>query len=219
MKQVTTSCAFVAVLLLSSACSAQSPVRIQNHFIGERADALLKDEPDVAQRITECHTMKDHPDDYLSVPANSPPEVIESSLALVLQQHRCPDLLTVFDDKGSASISREVESWAPTKTLWVFEHGVVTAIELTFYASSYAEAKQDTIAKLHASPVEATTPYQNGFGATWRDRTADWLTPTVHAHLEQDNDPADSGLTLLIESRAAYKAQIKAQNNRPNSLD
>jgi hypothetical protein len=133
----------VVALLFSSACTAQSPVRIQNHFIGERADALLKDEPGVAQRITECHAMKAHPDDYLNVPAKSSPGVIESSLALVLQQHRCPDLLTVFDDKGSASISREVEAWTPTKTLWVFEHGVVTAIELTFYASSYAEAKHD----------------------------------------------------------------------------
>jgi hypothetical protein len=112
----------------------------------------------VAQRITECHAMKAHPDDYLNVPANSSPEVIESSLALVLQQHRCPDLLTVFDDKGSASIFREVAAWTPTKTLWVFEHGVVTAIKLTFYASSYAEAKQDTIAKMHASPVEGE-PY------------------------------------------------------------
>jgi hypothetical protein len=219
MKPFTISYPVVLAILFTTAGRAQSPVRIQNHFIGERADALLKDEPGMTQRLTEFPAMKAHPDDYINVPAKSSPQLIEAALAVVLQQHGCPDLETVFVDKGSSSIFREVEDGAPTKTLWVFKGGVITEIELTYYASSYSEAKQDATAKLHASPVEGTVPYQNGFDATWKDRTADWLTPTLHAHLEQDNNPADSGLTLVIESRAAYRAQIKAQNNRPNSLD
>jgi hypothetical protein len=114
MKQLTTYL-IALILLYTSAGHAQSPVRIQNHFIGERADALLKGEPGVAQRITECHAMKAHPDDYINVPAKSSPQLIEAALAVVLQQHGCPDLETVFDDKGSGSIVREIEDGTPPK--------------------------------------------------------------------------------------------------------
>jgi hypothetical protein len=76
MKQLTTLYPIVCALLFTSAGIAQSPVRIQNHFIGERADALLKDESGVTQRLTECHEMKTHPDDYISVAANSSPQLI-----------------------------------------------------------------------------------------------------------------------------------------------
>jgi hypothetical protein len=145
-------------------------------------------------------------------------EVVES----LLTGRGCSDLFKALDSNGHATFWREdvlVQPTPATFTGWVFDSGLLTSIRMNFERASYAQAEDDVTQKLGKPTVEKLNPYQNGYGATWNNQIADWITSALHARLIQRNDPANPRLWLTIESRAAYDAEIHQQANRPNSLD
>ena len=113
-----------------------------------------------------------------------------------------------------------IERPAPaTITGWAFDSGALTSIQIDFERATYAQAEGDVIQKLGKPTSEKPEPFQNGYGATWNDQIADWLTSDLHARLVQKNDPTEPRLWFTVESRAAYDAKIQQQASRPNSLD
>jgi hypothetical protein len=238
MKQVTPLYPIVFALLFTSAGIAQSPVRFQSHWIGEPTTDFLKDEPGVVKRLADCHDIQTNSDawvkkDHPELAADAPYEPNESTqkehrkqfaevIANLLTDRGCSELFKALESNGHASFMREDLSAQPTPatfTGWVFDSGLLTSIRVDFERASYAQAADDVTQKLGKPTAEKLNPYQNGYGATWNNQIADWTTSDLHARLIQRNDPAETSLWLIVESRAAYDAEIQQQKNRPSSLD
>jgi hypothetical protein len=238
MKQVTPLYPIIFALLFSSAAIARSPVRFQSHWIGEPTADFLKDEPGVFKRLADCHDIQTNSDawvkkDHPELAADAPYDPDESTqkehrkqfteaVENLLTERGCSSLFQALDSKGHASLLREDPLAQPTPatvTGWVFDSGLLTSIRVEYERASYAQAADDVTQKLGKPTIEKLEPFQNGYGATWNNQIADWLTSDLHARLKQRNDPANPRLWLTIESRAAYDAEIQQQKNRPSSLD
>jgi hypothetical protein len=241
MKQVETSCAFAAILLFSSAGLAQPPVHFQSHYIGEPTADFLKDEPAVVKRLADCHDIDAHPDEWLlkenpttaanEIDAMKHPDDENRAIDRYLYQyfldgirdhHNCKLLHGIFDAHENRALGRRTDDATASPLIsmrWYFEAGVLSEMHIVFEKATFAQVATDMSNKLGKTPVESEDPYQNGFGATWNNQTAYWITPSVHAVLIQDNNPADQTLKLDIESHAAYDTKVHQQANRPNSLD
>jgi len=234
--------ALLLALLASALCQAQTnPVKVQKHWIGESAADFLQDEPSMSPRIAQCIALnekvaeaaaplpeKKHQSSYDKMMAATNQEIAVEDAKIPVISHGCGPLLAAlrqngtgfFDniDSGDQQAVLNAET-APTSTRWFFENGRLMEIKIWFYKATYQQIRDDMTARVGVQPIEASTPEENGFGATWTDLRADWLTDSIHAHLEQQNNPADPQLSMVVESRAAFDAEIKKLKSQPSPLD
>lgn len=104
---------------------------------------------------------------------------------------------------------------------WNFVDGILGTIGVQPLKNTFEEVRNDFKARIGVEPKESMVPMRNTYGATWSNPNADWLTPDVHAHLSNDENPAKSGggPWLLVETRAAYDEKVRKMKSQPNPLD
>jgi len=143
-------------------------------------------------------------------------------------EHACGPLTSALEQRGKGWVENfdlgDMQSAAqiasaPTLTRWSFDNGVLVQIKVTVQRATYDQVREDMTTRTGVKPADGAKSYQNGFGATWTDPHADWLTSEIHAHLEQINDPARPDLSLFVQSRAEFDAQIRSLQHQASPLD
>lgn len=152
----------------------------------------------------------------------------EESISSIRENHNCDMLENLLDRHQEGKLplilflSPDAIKDAIEKSdifcTWTFRNGIVQVIESNF-TSSYSKIVTDLTTRIGSKPAEKEVSMQNGYGATWQNRTAVWTTPVDFIRLKENNDPTSSGLNLLVESRTQYDAEVKAIAVKPSPLD
>ncbi len=105
-----------------------------------------------------------------------------------------------------------------TSATWTLDDGRVVRLFL-FVAATNNTAFKDAVLKFGEPTGQGKAPYQNAFGATWKNRISVWDRPSFYAVLREDGDPAGDGPYLELETRAEHGREVKAASERPKALD
>lgn len=133
------------------------------------------------------------------------------------EQATCRKLLDVFIDGKLGSYSQD--RGVGDTVLWTFLSGKLDALETNFDPDSFARTALDLTTRLGSQPDMTEPNMFNGYGATWKDQHAIWITSELRAELLKSNNPVRPRLTFTVENRATFDARVKSLMNRKSPLD
>lgn len=123
----------------------------------------------------------------------------------------CDRLLAAVGHGQRAEIANS--SW----TNFVLDGGQL--VKLMTLVDEHSDAVRHLTKKFGRRSSQTAFPMRNALGATWEDRLSVWDTPTVHATLREDNNPASQNhhYVLTVESRRECERE-RADEANPNPL-
>ena len=231
----------IYALLLVLLPAAPSQTVIKGHHMGETVEDFLQIEPDIKSELGSCHAGEPRPMTVEEASKLSNNQVLTMSLRdpsvsskkkvqqlakegkLLTEDQRtpsekgfCDKLISVLEKGVTLGITR---SYMQTYPAWGFSDNKLDFMELEFQSASFPDVVADLTKRVGLAPTESNSPMQNGFGATWVDQRATWLSPELWASLQKSNNPSNSKLILTVMSRSAYDQIAKRTEDRPSPLD
>jgi hypothetical protein len=221
----------IALVLVLVTIPALSQMKIKGHQIGESTDDFLRIETSTQNDLNDCHgnaprrisveelKNRKFPDgttkrDYIELAKQG--RLYDKNVDDY--NRKCEPLVNLFDNGGTGEL---MISLSPAgSATWKFKAKKIVGLQMIVF-SEYSDVRDDLTKKAGVKPVEIAVPYHNGFGATWDDRVATWLTPDLYLNLLEEANPAATNKLpfLTVETRADYEAEKKAKAAQKGPLD
>ena len=231
----------VSMVLTLTVAHAVSQTVIKGHHIGETVQEFLQASPDMKDQLATCHSGEPKPITPEQVHALSNDQVYVLSLdyqaglnrkqleqmardgKLFTKDERgfvvlnfCKFVVDVLEKGIAGPITQTPYSSTP---MWGFTDGRLSSMSISLPTGSFAEVEADLTKRIGVQPVETSPSYSNGYGATWHNEIASWLSQELTATLEEDHNPVKPSLMLSVTSRSLYDAFVKAKAAAPSPLD
>ena len=231
----------VSMVLAFMVAHAASQTVIKGHHVGETVQEFLQASPDMKDQLATCHSGEPKPITPEQVHALSNDQVYVLSLdhqaglnrkqleqmardgKLFTKDERgfvvlnfCKFVVDVLEKGIAGPITQTPYSSTP---MWGFTDGRLSSMSISLPTGSFAEVEADLTKRIGVQPVETSPSYSNGYGATWHNEIASWLSQELTATLEEDHNPVKPSLMLSVTSRSLYDAFVKAKAAAPSPLD
>lgn len=195
----------VMLLLPSAPLFAQKPnFEIRGYSLGETVQELFakadrSNEPSECQKYVRSHKIKE------SLLASTKQMDINSEIK------RCTQILLAMDGQRARFFFKYLMGDVQ------FADGKLSAIDITFMNSINPESQQipfakvleDALSKYGEPQSTGTTTWQNGFGATFNPRYAEWTNDVFVLRIEELPKTSPSPFSADVNLTAVTKAEMK----------